>query len=258
MKTTSFRGGIALAFALAASFAVAGPAAADIKPGTGGGDEDEEEKVPEGQGSGSDMAPGATQRENPLPKIVELIRAVEGRLVESDTSEWTRAEQERIVRALEDQGEIVKLLEDLIKLAESQPPSGGGGGGGDDSQGEPSDGSGSQGGKRKAGQPRPRGGEDGRQPVNPQAGDREKKGQGKERNDATSRNDKKGEESRANDPYSLESARRTARGQQWGTLPPRVRRALLDADAGHKPEAWRERIEEYLKKINEKSASPGN
>ncbi len=105
---------------LAVALGFAAPAYADVKPGDH--DHEEKDRVPDAQGSGTDAekeGADAFHSQNPLPKIVEMIRSVEDRLVESDTSDWTQAEQQRIVRALEGQGWVVKALEDLIREAES-------------------------------------------------------------------------------------------------------------------------------------------
>ncbi len=91
--------------------------------------------------------------------------------------------------------------------------------------------------------------------MNPQAGQKERQG-AEPTGGGEAKNDGRREEARRpQDPHALGSPRRAGVNGQWGTLPPKIRRTLIDADAGHKPEAWRERIEDYLKKVNEKSSS---
>ena len=57
-------------------------------------------------------------KKNPLPEIVDLMRKVEERLADAETGEGTRAEQERIARALEGQTAALDRLKKFIKEIE--------------------------------------------------------------------------------------------------------------------------------------------
>lgn len=62
--------------------------------------------------------PAAGDEENPLPKILELMKGVEERLLESDTGKYTQEEQKKIVEALKLGGKAKSGLDDLIKKIE--------------------------------------------------------------------------------------------------------------------------------------------
>lgn len=100
--------------ALGLVLALGAPVIADIEP-------KEPEKGPDAQGSGVPQ-PGAEEK-NPLPEIVEKMKAVERKLAESETGQLTQAQQKEIAKTLEmDQNGLVSDLQKLIEKIENQPP----------------------------------------------------------------------------------------------------------------------------------------
>lgn len=96
----------------------------------------------EGQGkkkAGGQQGPGGVPglEDNPLDKILELMRGVEDRLFESDTGDFTQEEQRRIVEAMRFEDKTSQALEELIRKIEEQmqnQQSSSGGGGSDQQQ----------------------------------------------------------------------------------------------------------------------------
>ncbi len=224
------------------------PARADIKPEDLEEREkerkEEREKAPDAQGFGEGVAPPALK--NPLPEIVELMRAVEQRLAEAETDRWTQEEQQKIVKALEGQQSSVERLKKLIKEVEESAQQGGGGGDGGRSQ--------RQGGQSRREQERLREREqDGeRRPVNPQAREQEREGENNRQRDERQR---AREERRSRelppDAGGPVSERRADAGEQWGNLPPKAMREVIDARRRPMPARFRKQLEEYYRKLLE-------
>src|SRR5688572_22861070 len=101
----------ALAVTLGLIVALSAPALADVEPKP-------PEKGPDAQGTG---AP-AEEEKNPLPEIVEKMKAVERRMAETDAGSWTQEQQKAIAEALEIETSVVDELQKLIDKIESQPP----------------------------------------------------------------------------------------------------------------------------------------
>lgn len=57
---------------------------------------------------------------NPLKKILDLLKDIEDRLVDSDTGEWTQDEQRQVVEALKLQNNAVDELDKLINKIQDQ------------------------------------------------------------------------------------------------------------------------------------------
>lgn len=77
------------------------------------------QKPGEGQPGGQPGAGGGLE-ENPLPKILELMKQVEGRLFEADTGDFTQDEQRQIIEAMRFEEKSHEALEELIKKIEEQ------------------------------------------------------------------------------------------------------------------------------------------
>lgn len=112
-------------------FALTVPAAAQQLPADQKDDQekaDEEwKKAEERQGQeGQGQQPGMGG--NPLDEILKLMESVEDRLVESETGEFTQAEQKRIVEAMRFEDKTSAALEELIQEVEKQQQQQGGGG----------------------------------------------------------------------------------------------------------------------------------
>lgn len=101
-------------WSIALVLALGGPARADLKPS------DQEKKAPDEQGSGGGQE--QQKEKNPLPEIVEKMKAVEKRLAEADTGSWTQEEQKRIADALDLEAGAVDALTKLIEEIENRPP----------------------------------------------------------------------------------------------------------------------------------------
>jgi hypothetical protein len=243
----------AVAGALAAALLAGAAARADVKP-------KEPEKGPDAQGSGSEGDGKPPPMKNPLPEIIEMMKQVERRLAETDTGEWTREEQERIVKALELEGQTVERLKKLIEEIEANQQSGGGGGGGGDAKGKPKPRSGGQNSGRTPQTERQQ--DAGQQPVNPNAGqndgrqeqspNRPENQQQGEKNDQEGRNDQAREtQLPPGGAAALERARAAAAGETWGSLPPKQAREVMEAKRREPPQQWRKQIEDYFRKLAE-------
>jgi flagellar biosynthesis GTPase FlhF len=81
----------------------------------------QDEKKGQKPGEGAQGQPGAGGlEENPLPKILELMKQVEGRLFEADTGDFTQDEQKQIVEAMRFEEKTHEALEELIKKIEEE------------------------------------------------------------------------------------------------------------------------------------------
>lgn len=89
--------------------------------------EKELDKAEKGQKKDGEAVPpeqGPNPLENPLEKILELMKGVEDRLFEADTGEFTQAEQKKLVEALRFEEKTQKALDELIdKIQNSQSQS---------------------------------------------------------------------------------------------------------------------------------------
>ena len=238
----------AIAAVLIAGCLAAVPAArADIKPDDEKQGEKEKPKGPDSEGRG----PGVPQpqQKNPLPDIVDLMREVEQRLAESETSRWTQEEQQRIADALKGQESTVEKLKDLIKEVESQQ-SQGGGGGAEQQQRERQ--RGQQ--QREQQKQRERQQEQQQQPVDPQQQEKQKSEQEKQRQQNQQRDPNQRRRESATQPpdgAKADGAHNGAGGEQWGNLPPKQIREVLDAKSRPMPPRFRKQLEEYYKRLEE-------
>ncbi|MBL4844820.1 MAG: hypothetical protein JKY65_04770 [Planctomycetes bacterium] len=121
MKTRSTSVLLTIGFSL--TF-LAAPAWADKK----GEDEKAEkdlDKAEKGQKKGGQKPEGGENPfENPLEKILDLMRGVEDKLFEAQTGDFTQAEQQRIVEAMRFEAKTKKALDKLIdKIQNSQQSS---------------------------------------------------------------------------------------------------------------------------------------
>jgi hypothetical protein len=74
-----------------------------------------------GQAPGEGGAgPGGALQDNPLEKILELMRGVEDRLFQSDTGDFTQDEQKKIVEAMRFEDKTSQALEELIRKIEEE------------------------------------------------------------------------------------------------------------------------------------------
>jgi hypothetical protein len=64
--------------------------------------------------------PPGTAEENPLPKILDLMKEAEARLNDADPGEYTQQDQKKIVEAMKFEDKARAALDDLIKKIEHQ------------------------------------------------------------------------------------------------------------------------------------------
>ena len=237
---TSTLSSVALILALAA------PAFADIKQG-------DKPKVPETGGQSKD-APGPEEKKNPLPGIIELMKQVEKKIVETDTGRWTQEEQDKIANALKGEGDAVDSLRKLIEEVESQAQQGGGGGDQQQQQQKQQQ----QGKGQKKQQPmKERGQDEQNKPMDPAARDkaeqekrqREQKQKEQQQNQNQSQNDKKSSSDPSSADYKLDKKGPGAGAEVWGTLPPKAQREVLEAKRREPPVEWRKQLEDYYRKL---------
>ena len=125
MKIRAHNRGNSILLTIGCSLALlsGGPVFADKK-----GEEEKAEKdldkAEKGQKKGGgQQAPGGGENpfENPLEKILELMKGVEEKLFEADTGDFTQAEQKKIVDAMRFEDKTQKALDKLIdKIENSQ------------------------------------------------------------------------------------------------------------------------------------------
>jgi len=128
MTIGSKKRGASILFTIGCSLALlgGGPVFADKK-----GEQEEAEKdldkAEKGQKKGGgQQAPGGGQNpfENPLEKILDLMKGVEEKLFEADTGDFTQSEQKKIVEAMRFEDKTKKALDKLIdKIENSQQQS---------------------------------------------------------------------------------------------------------------------------------------
>lgn len=80
-----------------------------------GTDSDKEKKEKEWKELEKQQKGKLRKKENPLKKILDLLKDVEDRLVDADTGDWTQEEQRQVVEALKRQDQATKALDDLIE-----------------------------------------------------------------------------------------------------------------------------------------------
>jgi hypothetical protein len=229
--------GVAL-LALALALAPSGRASAAAAAGDDGKKEKKTEPAPDQEGHGPGVHP---EQKNPLPEIIDLMRKVEEKLADAETNDWTRDEQEKIVKALEGQASAIDKLRELIKQVEEQSQSGGGGGGGQDRKPR-------QGGEGQK-QPKPRQKDEDSKPVNPeqqQSGDKPQ--DGKRRDQRPERRD---EHRPPEDAQGGGEARHANPGDKWGDLPSKQAHEVIDAKQKSMPPEYRKQLEEYYRKLTD-------
>ncbi len=64
--------------------------------------------------------PPDAAEENPLPKILDLMKEAEARLNDADPGEYTQEDQKKIVEAMKFEDKARAALDDLIKKIEHQ------------------------------------------------------------------------------------------------------------------------------------------
>lgn len=80
--------------------------------------EGEQGKKKREQGPGQGGVPGL--EDNPLDKILELMKGVEDRLFESDTGDFTQEEQRKVAEAMRFEDKTSQALEELIRKIEEE------------------------------------------------------------------------------------------------------------------------------------------
>lgn len=184
------------------------------------------------------------ERPNPLPGIVDKMKAVEKKLAEAETGELSQVEQKAIAKALEiDQDALVGDLQKLIDEIESSAQSGGGQGG--DPSGEKKPG-GSKGGQKQPSKPRDQGGQE--KPANPE----KPGGEGEQNKNQTdeAKNDEKSEADPGDSSYNGEKKRAGDPDSAWNpALPPKRQGEVLEAKRREPPPAWKKQIDEYFKRL---------
>ncbi|GIW72350.1 MAG: hypothetical protein KatS3mg102_1892 [Planctomycetota bacterium] len=226
--------GIAAALVVAGAALLPVPARADITP-------EEMDRGPDAGGR-ADRDP---QSQNPLPAIVELMRQVQQRLIEADTSRSTQQRQQRIVKALELGDQALQQLGRLIELAEEQAQQSSGGGGEAQRQAGSS-------GQQQRRQMRER---ERMENTRPAAPDRQQGGQQHERNERAGQNDQRRLERSGGDPGSEARGagrdRQPSEAERWGDLPMKQVREVLDTRRHELPARWRAALEAYYKRLAE-------
>ncbi|MHC4390043.1 MAG: hypothetical protein ACYS22_01840 [Planctomycetota bacterium] len=207
----------------------------------------EPDEAPDKAGTG---VPEMPKQENPLPKIVELMREVEQALADSHADQPTQAQQQKIVEALEFGNDALEQLAKLIEMAENSAQSSGQGGGSQSESGQPSPGSSGQ--RRRSGQTRRD--DPNAKGTNPQEqgkSDTEKRGAQNETTDPNqAQNDKKSAGANPDDP-SKAGANQPKAGGEWGNLPMKEAREMMESQRRKMPQKYREQLERYYKGLSE-------
>ncbi|HVY60571.1 MAG TPA: hypothetical protein VHF22_02910, partial [Planctomycetota bacterium] len=174
---------------------------------------------------------------------------------ETDTGQWTQEEQDKIAKALEQQGQASDGLKKLIEEVESQAQSSSGGGGSKQRQEQRQQ----QRGGQQNQQMRERQQEETKRPQDPQRdkseqqkqkGQREKSAQDPAQNDQKSKGEPQGAD------YKLDKSKQGSPGEKWGDLPPKARRELMESTRREPPVQWRKQIEDYFRKLAEPKGAP--
>jgi hypothetical protein len=210
-------------------------------------------KAEEEQGKKKDeekeAPPALDGEENPLPKIVDLMKKVEERLAGTDTGTYTQEEQKKIVEALNLGDKAKSALDDLIKKIEEMQQQMQGQGGEDQQkkqqqqQNQPKNETPEQRAERekqeREKQEREKREEERRKSQNPQ-----QKPKQEPKDSQKTKNDKKEKERRPPEENANLDPRARQQGR-WGDLPAKLHGDAEKARQEKVPERFRDEIEKY-------------
>ncbi len=215
----------------------------------------------EGQGKkkADGQQPGAIPglEDNPLDKILELMRGVEDRLFESDTGDFTQEEQRKIVEAMRFEDKTSQALEELIRKIEEQmqnQQSSSSGGGSDQQQQQKKQQQGQQDQneteeQRRQRQEREKREEEQRrmqqqnQPQNQQQ-------QNQPQNAQEQRAEQERREGRPPEDPSRGDPRDPGAAGRWGQLPAKLHQDAQNAQNQEPPARWSELIKRYRERVS--------
>lgn len=217
-------------------------------------EEGQGKKAPEGQ-QGPGAVPGL--EDNPLDKILELMRGVEDRLFESDTGDFTQEEQRRIVEAMRFEDKTSQALEELIRKIEEQmqnQQSSSGGGGSDQQQ------------QQKQQQQRDQQNQNETEEQRRQRQEREKREEEQRRmqqqnqpqqqqqqnqpqNDREQRAEQERREGRPPEDPTGADPRDPGAAGRWGQLPAKLHQDAQNAQNREPPSRWSELIKRYRERV---------
>lgn len=215
-------------------------------------EEGQGKKAGEGQ-----QAPGGIPglEDNPLDKILELMRGVEDRLFESDTGDFTQEEQRRIVEAMRFEDKTSQALEELIRKIEEQmqnQQSSSGGGGSDQQQ------------QKKQQQDQQQQNQSETEEQRRQRQEREKREeeqrrmqqqnqpqqqQQQPRNDQEQRAEQERREGRPPEEAGRGDPRDPGAAGRWGQLPAKLHQDAQNAQNQEPPARWAELIKRYRERV---------
>lgn len=212
-------------------------------------EEGQGKKAP-GQGGG---LPGLG--DNPLEKILELMRGVEDRLFEADTGEFTQEEQRKIVEAMRFEDKTSQALEELIRKIEEEmqnQQSSSGGGSSSDQQRQ------RQQQQRQQQQNQSETEEQRRERMEREKREEEQRrmeqqsqpqNQQNPQNDQEQRGQQERREGRPpDDPARLDPRDPGAAGR-WGQLPAKLHQDAQNAQNQEPPARWSELIKRYRERV---------
>lgn len=225
-----------------------------------------EQKKGQKPGEGAEGQPGAGGlEENPLPKILELMKNVEGRLFEADTGDFTQDEQRQIVEAMKFEEKTHEALEELIRKIEEQMQK--------QQQRQQSQSSSSDQQQQKSQQNQNETPEQKRQREQEEQRRREREKREEEQrrmqqqqnqsqkqdqkpeNDRQQRSEQEQKEGRPpqDDQNPLDDSER--RAGRWGQLPRKLHQDASNAANQPPPDRWRSLIERYRERLSEVEGS---
>lgn len=212
------------------------------------------------QGPGQGGVPGL--EDNPLDKILELMKGVEDRLFESDTGDFTQEEQRKVAEAMRFEDKTSQALEELIRKIEEEMQN---------QQQQQQQSSGEQSEQQKQRQKQQQEQQKNETPeqkrereererrekqeeeqrrMQQQQQNRPQDQQQQPQNDRAERErQERREANMPEDPADTEARAREAAGR-WGQLPAKLHQDAQNAQNAEPPARWRELIERYRKRLN--------
>lgn len=217
----------------------------------------------EGQGKKAEgqQGPGGVPglEDNPLDKILELMRGVEDRLFESDTGDFTQEEQRKVVEAMRFEDKTSQALEELIRKIEEQmqnQQSSSGGGGSDQQQQQKQQQQSQQNPneteeQRRQRQEREKREEEQRRMQQQNQPQQQQQSQNQPQNDREQRAEQERREGRRPEDPQRDDPRDPAAAGRWGQLPVKLHQDAQNAQNQEPPARWSELIKRYRARVAE-------
>ncbi|MBX3466908.1 MAG: hypothetical protein KF878_08415 [Planctomycetes bacterium] len=196
--------------------------------------------------------------ENPLEKILELMRGVEDRLFESDTGEFTQDEQRKIIEAMRFEDKTSQALEELIRKIEEEMQK---------QQQQQSSGGGSEQQQRQRQRQQQRQQqeteqerqqrmererqEEERRRMQQQNQPQQQQQQNQPQNDREQRGQQERREGRPPEDPARADPRERERAGRWGQLPAKLHQDAQNAQNQDPPARWADLIKRYRTRMGE-------